>query len=108
VILLRAFFRNRSDLLILPATSRNPTSDEEIVMSAPVETKVKAASVASLVSTFIVAWFVYKAPGLASLADPIQAVIVGAFASASTWAAGWLAKHSPRPVSNDQTARPTY
>lgn len=75
-------------------------------MSAPVESKVKAASLASLASTFVVAWVVYKAPGLASIADPIQAGVVGLFGAGSAWVAGWLAKHSPRRPVSDQTNRP--
>lgn len=75
-------------------------------MSAPVERKVQAAGWTALVSGFVVAWIVTTVPGLSAMADPIQAVIVAGLTSAATWLAGWLAKHTPRPPSNDQTPRP--
>jgi hypothetical protein len=76
-------------------------------MAAPVEKKVQAASWAALVAAFAVGWVVVKVPFLASLADPLQAAIVGLLTSASAGVAGWLAKHTPRLPSNDQTER-TY
>lgn len=65
-------------------------------MSAPVETKVKAATSATLAAAFATSWIVHAVPGLSGLADPIQAVIVGALSSASAAAAGWLARHTYR------------
>ncbi len=65
-------------------------------MSAPVESKVKAASWAAAVASFAVAWLVVQAPFLASLADPLQAALVAAITTAATAVAGWIAKHTPR------------
>ena len=75
-------------------------------MAAPVEKKVQAVGWASLVAGFVVAWVVVKVPALAGLADPLQAAIVGVLTAAVAAAAGWLARHTPRLPSNDQTPRP--
>ncbi|MGI5169868.1 hypothetical protein ACQEU3_46685 [Spirillospora sp. CA-253888] len=66
-------------------------------MSAPVESKVTAASVGALVGGFLVGWIVLEVPALAGLADPLQAAIAAAVTSGVTFALGWLAKHTPRP-----------
>lgn len=66
-------------------------------MSAPVETKVTAASFGALVAGFLVGWIVLEAPALAPLADPLQAAIAAAVTSGVTFVFGWLAKHTPRP-----------
>lgn len=66
-------------------------------MSAPVEAKVKAASLASLIAGFVVGWVVLKVPGLEGASEPLQAGIVAVITAASTGAAGWLARHTPRP-----------
>lgn len=65
-------------------------------MSAPVETKVKAATLASTVASFVVGLLVLKVPALEGAADVLQAGIVGAVTTLGTWAAGWLAAHTPR------------
>ena len=75
-------------------------------MSAPVERKVQAAGWAALVAGFLVSWAVATVPALSGLADVLQALIVAALTSAAAAVAGWLAKHTPRPPSSDQTARP--
>ena len=62
----------------------------------PIETKVKAASLASALGSFVVALIVLKVPALAGAADLIQAAVVGAVTTLSTAAAGWLAAHTPR------------
>jgi len=62
----------------------------------PMETKVKAASLASAVGSFVVALLVLKVPALAGAADLIQAAVVGAVTTLGTAAAGWLAAHTPR------------
>ncbi|MEV4256154.1 hypothetical protein AB0J52_23600 [Spirillospora sp. NPDC049652] len=66
-------------------------------MAAPIETKVTAATGASLVAGFIVGWLVLKLPALSSMAEPLQALVTALITSAITFAAGWLAKHTPRP-----------
>jgi len=66
-------------------------------MSAPVETKVNAASLAAAVAAFAVSYLVLAIPALSSFADPIQAVLIALLTSAAAWLAGWWAKHSPRP-----------
>lgn len=60
------------------------------------ERKVIAASWAATIAAFVVGWVVLKVPGLASLAGPLQALIVSALTGAAAWVAGWMAKHSPR------------
>jgi hypothetical protein len=75
-------------------------------MAAPVEKKVQAAGWAALVAGFVVAWVVVKVPALAGLADLLQAAIIGLLTAAAAGVAGWLAKHTPRLPSNDQTPRP--
>jgi len=75
-------------------------------MSAPVERKVQAAGWAALVAGFLVFWAVATVPALSGLADVLQALIVAALTSAAAAVAGWLAKHTPRPPSSDQTYRP--
>lgn len=75
-------------------------------MAAPVEKKVQAAGWAALVAGFVVAWVVVKVPALAGLAEPLQAAIVGVLTAVSAGVAGWLARHTPRLPSSDQTPRP--
>ncbi|GAA4059885.1 hypothetical protein [Actinomadura miaoliensis] len=65
-------------------------------MSAPVETKVKAASLSALAAAFVVSWVVVKAPVLEGASEVLQAAVVGVITSASTATAGWLARHTPR------------
>jgi cytochrome bd-type quinol oxidase subunit 1 len=65
-------------------------------MSAPVETKVKAASGAALVAGFIVGVIVLKVPGLSGLSEILQAAIVSVITTTATAVAGWCAKHTPR------------
>ncbi|MFC5187379.1 hypothetical protein [Actinomadura harenae] len=65
-------------------------------MAAPIETKVKAASGASLVAGFVVGWLVLKLPALSSMAAPLQALVTAAVTAGFTFVAGWLAKHTPR------------
>src|SRR5690606_27078153 len=50
----------------------------------PMETKVKAASLASAVGSFVVALLVLKVPALAGAADLIQAAVVGAVTTLGT------------------------
>ncbi|WP_157407528.1 hypothetical protein [Actinomadura atramentaria] len=64
-------------------------------MSARMERKVRAASLATLAAAFATSWVVDKVPGLSDVAVPLQAVIVGALSSASAAAAGWFTKHTP-------------
>lgn len=66
-------------------------------MSAPIETKVTAATSASAVAAFIVGWLVLKVPGLSGLSAPFQSAITALLVSAAAGAAGWLAHHTPRP-----------
>jgi hypothetical protein len=73
--------------------------------NAPMEKKVAAAGWTALVAGFLVSWIVTTVPGLASLAGPLQAVIVAALTSAAAFVAGWLARHTPRP--GDNPAPPT-
>lgn len=62
----------------------------------PMETKVKAASLASAVASFVVGLLVIKVPALAGAADLLQAAVIGAVTTLGTAAAGWLAAHTPR------------
>jgi hypothetical protein len=63
----------------------------------PVESKVTAASLTTLIAGFAVGWIVWQAPLFAPLADPLQAVIASAVTSVLTFAAAWLSRHTPRP-----------
>lgn len=65
--------------------------------NAPMEAKVVAASGAALIAGFVVSWIVFKAPGLRSMADPLQAALSALITAAVTAAVGWMAKHTPRP-----------
>lgn len=69
-------------------------------MAGRTERKVVAASWTATVAAFVVGWVVLKVPGLASLAAPLQALIVSALTGALAWVAGWMAKHSPRTPSS--------
>ena len=64
---------------------------------APVEQKVKAASLASLATSFIVGLIVLQVPVLSGAAPLLQATILGVITTIATAAAGWLAHHTPRP-----------
>jgi hypothetical protein len=64
------------------------------------EKKVSAAGWTTLVAGFVVSWIVTTVPGLASLAGPLQAVIVAGLTSAAAFVAGWIASHTPRPGDN--------
>jgi hypothetical protein len=75
-------------------------------MSAPVERKVQAASLTTLVVTFITYEIVTSVPFLSDQSTLVQGLVGGAVTSALAFVAGWLAKHTPRPASNDQTFRP--
>lgn len=65
-------------------------------MSAPVETKVKAASTAALIAAFVVGWLVLKVPALSGVAEPLQAALVAVITSAAAAVSGYVAKHTPR------------
>ncbi|MEV5574205.1 hypothetical protein AB0L06_29580 [Spirillospora sp. NPDC052269] len=65
-------------------------------MSAPVESKVTAASAAALIAAAVVGYLVVKLPGLSGLADPLQALVTAVITAALTFAAGWLGKHALR------------
>lgn len=68
----------------------------DITRKEPMETKVKAASLASLIASFVVGLLVLKIPALEGAADLLQAAVVGVVTTAGTAAAGWLAAHTPR------------
>lgn len=63
--------------------------------TAPVESKVAAASTSVALATFVVAWL-----GDAVFHGTVPAVVVGlvdgAVAAAAAFVAGWLARHTPR------------
>jgi hypothetical protein len=68
---------------------------------APVEQKVKAASLASLAASFIVGLIVLEVPVLSGAAPVLQVTILAALTTTATAAAGWLAHHTPRPDLGD-------
>jgi hypothetical protein len=76
-------------------------------MAAPIEKKVRAAGWAALVAAFVVGWAVQEVPFLAGAAEPLQAAVVGVLTAVSAGVAGWLARHTPRAPSNDQTVYPS-
>lgn len=73
-------------------------SKPEPASSGPIETKVKAATAAAAVASLIVSLLVLQAPGLRDLEQPLQSVLVALFTSIFTWIAGFLAKHTYRPI----------
>jgi hypothetical protein len=75
-------------------------------MSAPVERKVQAASLTTLVTSFIVYEIVTNVPFLSGQTTLVQGLVGGVVTGAFAFVAGWLAKHTPRPPSSDQTYRP--
>ena len=77
----------------------------EIGVFHAVETKVKAASTTALVTSFVmdlVAKYVFPngVPGWAT------ALISGAVVGGLTFVAGWLAKHTPRPLPDTPPTAP--
>jgi hypothetical protein len=75
-------------------------------MSAPVERKVQAASLTTLVIGFITYEIVTNVPFLADQSTLVQGIVGSAVTTAFAFVAGWLARHTPRLPSNDQTFRP--
>lgn len=75
-------------------------------MSAPVERKVQASSLTALVVTFLTYEIITNVPFLSGQSTLVQGLVGGAVTSGLAFLAGWLAKHTPRPASNDQTVRP--
>lgn len=75
----------------------------EIGVFNAVETKVKAASTTALVTSFamdLVAKYVFPngVPGWAT------ALVSGAVVGGLTFIAGWLARHTPRPLADKPAA----
>lgn len=75
-------------------------------MSAPVERKVQASSLATLVTAFVTYLIITNVPFLADQSTLVQGLVGGLVTGAFAFVAGWLAKHTPRSPSNDQTVRP--
>jgi hypothetical protein len=75
-------------------------------MSAPVERKVQAASLTTLVVLFVTYEIVTNVPFLSGQTTLVQGLVTSAVTTAFTFLAGWLAKHTPRTPANDQTFRP--
>ena len=71
-------------------------------MSAPVERKVQAASLTTLVVAFITYEIVTNVPFLASQNTLVQGLVTAAVTTAFAFVAGWLAKHTPRYASGGQ------
>lgn len=64
-------------------------------MSAPVETKVSAATVGAVASGFVV-WLLGTYVFHADVPLPVTALVAVAVPGVVTFAAGWLAPHTPR------------
>lgn len=62
----------------------------------PVETKVKAASLAALVSGFLVSIISHTLLKDSPVPDVIVSAIDAIVVSAGTFLSAWLAKHTPR------------
>lgn len=73
-------------------------------MNGPVESKVTTATMAALVTSFIVAWIIRVVPALSDLATPIENLILGLVTAGVTFLVSWLTKHTPR---NDAQTRAT-
>lgn len=68
----------------------------------PVETKVLASTVASVLTGYVVTLlgvYVFRGTVPAAVVDVAGALVTGAV----TFGAGWLAKHTPRPPSTPPT-----
>jgi len=65
-------------------------------MSAPIETKVTAASTTALITAFIVGWIGTAVFHGSAVPDWLVGAIDGAVTAAAAFVAGWLAKHTPR------------
>jgi len=65
-------------------------------VTAPVETKVRVSTLASMVAALVMGLVVHwrGSPVSGPTGDLITTVVTGAV----TFAAGWLAKHTPRPA----------
>ncbi|MGW1994726.1 holin [Embleya sp. NPDC001921] len=78
-------------------------------MAAPVETKVKAAGIATYLGLAGLLG-ILNATGdaglLGGLPDVAEVFVAPMLPTAITLVAGWLAKHTPRP--EDDTASPGY
>lgn len=70
-------------------------------MSAPVETKVTAASVATYLGSTALLAVLTAAQGDARLVefmpDGLAPFVLGAIPTAIAFVGGWVAKHTPRP-----------
>jgi hypothetical protein len=75
--------------------------------TAPVETKVVAASTSAALATFVVAWLGDAAFGGGPVPPVVVGLVNGAVAAAAAFAAGWLAKHTPRDGTGTGTQPPT-
>lgn len=68
-----------------------------------VETKVKAATTVAMVSSLVVdalGFYVFHG----AVPDWVTGLVGTAVTGASTFLAGWLARHTPRPADNPPTA----
>lgn len=74
--------------------------------TAPVETKVAAASASALVATFLVAWL-GDAVFHAAVPTVVVGLVDGAVAAGAAFVAGWLARHTPRTGTGTGTEPPT-
>jgi uncharacterized membrane protein YfcA len=63
--------------------------------SGPVETKVSAATVAAIVSAFVV-WVLRTYVFKGDVPPEVEAFATIAVVGATTFAAGWLSPHTPR------------
>jgi hypothetical protein len=63
--------------------------------TGPVETKVSAATVAAVVSAFVV-WVLRTYVFKGDVPPEVEALVGVAVVGATTFAAGWLSPHTPR------------
>jgi hypothetical protein len=65
--------------------------------NAPVEAKVKAGTLATLVSTAVMGWLLVQFPGIPdALTEPVSGMLAGLVTSCIAAGVMWLTKHTPR------------
>lgn len=73
------------------------TNQPEQRVAWPVEAKVKSASVGAVVAGFVL-WLLQTYVFDGEVPDPVALLVALAVSGAVTFAAGYLAPHTPRPL----------
>lgn len=73
------------------------TRPDDMRVPWPVETKVKAASAGSVLAGFVL-WLLGRYLFRGDVPEPVALLVLLAVPAALTFAAGYLAPHTPRPL----------